>query len=199
MLSSSRRKPTNKLYLAASVVIAVLVIASFGLTSIMGGGGGGEPPEGRANQYVDGIGTNFPIAGRDHVAEGTRITYDTVSPTSGDHWPTAAQCDFYENTLPNEQIVHNMEHGQIVVSYNLATESDVQLLRDTLNNIELYKIWGLARKYDSIQLGEINLSTWGVNDVLMGVDKDRIKRFFEAYAGNLGPEQVSCLHEQSMK
>ena len=136
MLSSSRRKPTNKLYLAASVVIAVLVIASFGLTSIMGGGGGGEPPEGRASQYVDGIGTNFPIAGRDHVAEGTRITYDTVSPTSGDHWPTPAQCDFYENTLPNEQIVHNMEHGQIVVSYYLGTESDVQLLRDTLNNIE---------------------------------------------------------------
>ena len=99
MLSSSRRKPTNKLYLAASVVIAVLVIASFALTSIMGGGGGGEPPEGRANQYVDGIGTNFPIAGRDHVAEGTRITYDTVSPTSGDHWPTPAQCDFYENRL----------------------------------------------------------------------------------------------------
>ena len=196
---NSRRKPTNKLYLAASIVIAVLVIASFGLTSIMGGGGGGKPAEGRANQYVEGIGTNFPIAGRDHVDEGTRITYDTVSPTSGNHWPTPAQCDFYEDTLPNEQIVHNMEHGQIVVSYNLATESDVQALRDTLNNIELYKIWGLARAYNDIQPGEINLSTWGVNDVFMGVDKGRIKQFFEAYAGNLGPEQVSCLHEQSMK
>ena len=196
---NSRRKPTNKLYLAASIVIAVLVIASFGLTSIMGGGGGGKPAEGRANQYVEGIGTNFPIAGRDHVDEGTRITYDTISPTSGDHWPTPAQCDFYEDTLPNEQIVHNMEHGQIVVSYNLASESDVQALRDALNSIELYKIWGLARAYNDLQPGEINLSTWGVNDVFMGVDKDRIKQFFETYAGNLGPEQVSCLHEQSMK
>ena len=197
--SSTRRKPTNKLYLAASIVIAVLVIASFGLTSIMGGGGGGEPPEGSSNQYVEGIGTKFPIAGRDHVAEGTRITYDTVSPTSGDHWPDPAQCDFYEKTLPNEQIVHNMEHGQIVVSYNLAAPSDVQKLRDTLNSIELYTIWGLARAYGNIQPGEISLSTWGVNDLFMGVDKDRIKRFFKAYAGNLGPEQVSCLHEQSMK
>ena len=165
----------------------------------MGGGGGGEPPKGSAKQYVEGIGTNFPIAGRDHVAEGTRITYDTVSPTSGDHWPTPAQCDFYEDTLPNEQIVHNMEHGQIVVSYNLAAESDVQALRDTLNSIELYKIWGLARAYNDIQPGEINLSTWGVADVFMGIDKDRIERFFKTYAGNLGPEQVSCLHEQSMK
>ena len=197
--SNTRRKPTNKLYLAASVVIAVLVIASFGLTSIMGGAGGGEPPEGNANQYVDGIGTEFPIVGRDHVAEGTRITYDTVSPTSGDHWPDPAQCDFYEKTLPNEQVVHNMEHGQIVVSYNLAAPSDVQKLRDTLNSIELYTIWGLARAYGNIQPGEISLSTWGVNDLFMGVDKDRIKRFFKAYAGNLGPEQVSCLHEQSMK
>ena len=92
-----------------------------------------------------------------------------------------------------------MEHGQIVVSYNLAAESDIQALRDTLNSIEVYKIWGLARAYNDIQPGEINLSTWGVNDVFAGVDKDRIKQFFEAYAGNLGPEQVSCLHEQSMK
>ena len=92
-----------------------------------------------------------------------------------------------------------MEHGQIVVSYNLAAPSDVQKLRDTLNSIELYTIWGLARAYGNIQPGEIRLSTWGVNDLFMGVDKDRIKRFFKAYAGNLGPEQVSCLHEQSMK
>ena len=59
-------------------MIAVLVIASFGLTSIMGGGGGGEPPEGSSNQYVEGIGTKFPIAGRDHVAEAVSYTHLTL-------------------------------------------------------------------------------------------------------------------------
>ena len=190
--SSNRRKPTNKLYLAASVVIAVLVIASFAFASFTGGGHGGNAQSGSHNQFVEGVGTQFPFLSREHIDEGTEATYNSVPPTSGDHWSTPARCDFYEEVLPDERIVHNVEHGHIVVSYNLPLESDVQALRDALNDIGLNNVWGIARAYHEIPAGQIGLSAWGVNDVFSGVDKERIERFFEAYSGNLGPERIPC-------
>ena len=85
-----------------------------------------------------------------------------------------------------------MEHGNIVISYNLPLESDVSALRSALDNIDLNSAWGIARAYDQIPSGQITLSTWGVSDTFLGIDEDRIKRFFDSYAGNLGPETVPC-------
>jgi len=174
------------------LVIAVLVIASFAFASFTGGGHGGTAQSGSQSQYVDGVGTQYPILSRDHIAEGTETDYNSVPPTSGDHWPTPAQCGFYEEALPDERVVHNMEHGHIVISYNLPLESDISALRNALGNIGLSRVWGIARAYDQIPTGQVALSTWGVSDTFLGVDEERIERFFEAYAGNLGPERVPC-------
>ena len=189
---TNRRKKTNKLYLIASLVIAVLVIASFAFASFTGGGRGGDASGGHAQQFVDGIGIQHAIEGRDHIAEGTSVSYNTVPPTSGDHWPTPARCGFYEEQLPDERVVHNMEHGNIVISYNLPLESEISALRRALNDIGLNKVWGVARAYGGIPTGQVSLSTWGVNDTFLGVDEARISRFFEAYAGSLGPERIPC-------
>jgi len=191
--SSNRRKKTNKLYLAASVVIAVLVIASFAFASGIGGGRSGAAPDGNAEEYVEGVGTQHDILGRDHIDEGITADYGgIILPTSGDHWPIPAQCGFYEEPLSDERVVHNMEHGHIVVSYNLSLESDVSALRSALNNIGLNDVWGLARAYPEIPTGQVALSTWGVSDTFLGVDEDGMRRFFDAYAGNLGEERVPC-------
>ena len=190
--SSNRRKPTNKLYLVASIVIAVLVIASFAFASFTGGGGGGKTQSGSHNEYREGVGIQHPILTSDHITEGSRATYNSAPPTSGDHWPIPARCGFYEEILPDELVVHNMEHGNIVISYNLPLESDVSDLRSALDNIDLNSAWGVARAYDQIPSGQITLSTWGVSDTFLGIDEDRIKQFFDSYAGNLGPETVPC-------
>ena len=125
MPSSNRRKPTNKLYLMASIVIAVLVIASFAFASFTGGGGGGKTQSGSHNEYREGVGIQHPILTSDHITEGSRATYNSAPPTSGDHWHIPARRGFYEEILPDELVVHNIEHGNIVISYNLPLESDV--------------------------------------------------------------------------
>ena len=183
--STTRRKPTNKLYLAASLVIAVLVIASFAFASFSGGGGHAE--RGSADGYVEGLGIQVDMEGDTHVDEGTNVDYQTSPPASGDHWRTPAPCGFYEEGLPDERVVHNMEHGNIVVNYNLPLASDVSALRDALNGIGLNRVWGIARAYDAIPTGQVALSTWGIIDTFVGVDPDRISRFFDAYSGG-GPE-----------
>ena len=190
LVPSNRRKKTNKLYLVASVVIAVLVISSFAFASFSGGGGSSET--GNASGYVSGVGVEVDIEGSTHVEEGETISYTTSPPASGNHWPVPAPCGFYTDPIPDERAVHNMEHGNIVVSYNLPAEEDVSALRDAVNDIGLNRVWGVSRPYSGIEPGQIVLNTWGVMDSFSGVDKDRIGTFFETYSGVMGPERIPC-------
>ena len=89
--------------------------------------------------------------------------------------------------------MHNLEHSNIVVNYNLATEDEVAQLRRAIGNIGLANVWGLARFYDKIPEGQVSLTAWGIIDTVGGVDPDRIETFFDAYAGSIGPESVPCL------
>ena len=190
LVPSNQRKKTNKLYLVASVVIAVLVISSFAFASFSGGGGSSET--GNASGYVSGVGVEVDIEESTHVEEGETVSYTTSPPASGNHWPVPAPCGFYTDPIPDERAVHNMEHGNIVVSYNLPAEEDVSALRDAVNDIGLNRVWGVSRPYSGIEPGQIVLNTWGVMDSFSGVDKDRIGTFFETYSGVMGPERIPC-------
>ena len=122
-----------------------------------------------------------------HVQEPRTVAYNTTPPTSGDHWDWWARCGFYPNGLADERIVHNLEHGNIVVSYNLP-DAAVQQLQDFMDNFELAPAWAVTRYYDQIPANTVALSAWGVLDTMQGVDEPRIERFFREYAGTLGPE-----------
>lgn len=54
--------------------------------------------------------------GRTHVAVGQKQNYKTSIPTSGPH-TEEAPWGVSNQQLTNESIIHNMEHGGIVVSY----------------------------------------------------------------------------------
>jgi len=126
---------------------------------------------------------------RTHISEGTTVEYNSIPATSGNHWAQWSQCGFFEEGLPDERIVHNLEHSNIVVSYNLTSPEEVQQLRDVMDGIGLAQVLGVTRFYDKIPEGTVALSAWGVLDTIKGVDKDRIKRFFDTYAGRIGPEK----------
>jgi hypothetical protein len=195
----SRRRKTNWLYLVASALIALLVIGSFAITGTIGLLGGGRQ-SGTSDQYVEGIGIQHEIMPtRDHVSEGQSVEYNSVPPTSGNHWPRWSNCGFFEEEIPDERVVHNLEHSNIVVSYNLTSPEEVDQLRDVMNDIGLANTLGVTRFYSEILPGTVTLSAWGVSDTMAGIDKDRIVKFFETYAGNLGPEgNITCLNTGTM-
>ena len=81
----------------------------------------------------------MPIAddqGRNHIAVGTGFhgadglpAYNTLPATSGSHWPVTAPSSAapsgvparwgpYDAELPDEVLVHNLEHGGIGIHYN---------------------------------------------------------------------------------
>ncbi len=185
----------SKWLLAAFALIAVIFIVALlvpVVLPLLGGPGGGT---GSADGYVDGIGEQLDVEdSREHFPDTISISAVnpdgyTVPPTSGRHWNGWVSCGFYTDPVPDERIVHNMEHGNIIVHYNLPDAAQVAELRDAYDAIGQTTAWGVARPYDQIPVGTVALTTWGVRDGPMnGVDQGRIERFFEAYSGKLGPE-----------
>ena len=136
---------------------------------------------------------------REHFPTQLRISdvvpdgYNTVPPTSGQHWGAWSDCGFYNYPLPDELLVHNLEHGNIIVSYNLNDESEISALRDAVAAIPLAEEYAIVRRYHAIPEGMVALTTWGVLDRMLGVDPDRIARFFREFPGNTGPEFANGL------
>lgn len=65
------------------------------------------------------IGKPFPSQGQTHIGIGTaHPAYNSNPPTSGPHYAKPADWGIYETELPDEQLVHNLEHGGIWISYN---------------------------------------------------------------------------------
>lgn len=129
---------------------------------------------------------------RSHVAEGVSVTYNSIPPTSGNHWPQWSRCGFFPLRIPDERLVHNLEHGNIVVSFNLKTSEEVGRLRKALEEIDISADWGISRSYDRLPQGTVALAAWGVSDTMPGIIPERIRSFFETFAGEQGPERIPC-------
>jgi len=196
-IASARPRPRKNswVYIIASGLIAVLVIAGFAVGAVGIGGRGGDNA-GTSDTYVPGIGVQHDIMPTSsHVSEPLTVQYDTFPPTSGDHWPQWSNCGFYEEELADERIVHNLEHSNIVVSYNLSTPEEIDQLRDIINDIGLANVTGVTHAYSKIPVGTVAMSAWGVSDSMEGIDQSRIETFFDTYSGQLGPEgNIPCLN-----
>ncbi len=83
------------------------------------------------------LGEEFPIASRQHIPDGTTATdYNSDPPTSGQHYDTPALAGFYDDAIPDEQLVHNLEHGYVVIYYNCSnlTADACQNLKAQIQN-----------------------------------------------------------------
>jgi hypothetical protein len=86
--------------------------------------------------------TTDPGSGvNDHVTVGTKLTYETVPPSSGRHWPAPATISdraFYtaEDRPPMEQLVHNLEHGYTVLWYDQSVQgAELQAIEDVAKRL----------------------------------------------------------------
>jgi len=155
---------------------------------------GGTPPGTPEVRVIStAIGQPVPILQSvSHVPEGKKVGYSDAPPTSGEHWSRPASCGFYTEDLPDERIVHNLEHGNIVVSYNFTNPAQVTALRQVLDGVRQFDDWGVARSYDKIADGQVALAAWGQLHRMDGVRPGEIGPFFEAFAGVAGPERFEC-------
>ncbi len=55
--------------------------------------------------------------GRDHIRDGMKVTYKDFPPTSGNHYAVPVVWNAYDAPIEQERVVHNLEHGGIVIQY----------------------------------------------------------------------------------
>ncbi len=70
------------------------------------------------DETVAQIGESYEDQGREHVPlEQVSDPSNSNPPTSGDHLAQPAEWGVYQNELPDKQLIHNLEHGGIWISY----------------------------------------------------------------------------------
>ena len=184
-----------------AILMVLLLLISI-IAPVIGRSSGAAPVAlGSAPGYVAGVGQRQDLMPtRNHVdldndPANDDVAYNSAPPASGDHWSAASRCGFFDDPVPDERIVHNLEHSNIVISYHLPDPADLASLKDYYNDMDAgwRNNFTVARPYAEIAEGQVALSAWGVIDVMDGVDPERIDRFYAHYVGRLGPEgAISC-------
>lgn len=64
-------------------------------------------------------GVFYESEGRDHIAVGAEHPpYSSDPPSSGWHYDAPAPVGFYADPVPDERVIHNIEHGDIWIAYH---------------------------------------------------------------------------------
>jgi hypothetical protein len=108
------------IFSAAGLVILGAFIAFVALGS--GGGGGGSSNGGNGGSTListkDCVEKSYPGLSPKHLSNpAATVKYNSFPPSSGPHYQTAAQWGIYEEPIRQTILVHNLEHGGVVIQY----------------------------------------------------------------------------------
>lgn len=126
------------------------------------------------------------IMNRDHVSGTEGITYNSNPPTSGPHFSEwENEWKFYDTELAMGGLVHNMEHGGIVVFYksSLDEATKAALKQFTENNFKT-----IASVNEDLP-SPIALASWGYYELFDTFDEERMQAFYKKHLNN-APENV---------
>jgi Protein of unknown function (DUF3105) len=164
------------LLIGGVLVVGVVVLVVFLLF------GGGTAATVGERQVDDGGG---------HIADGSAGTgYSSVPATSGQHWNTPANWGIYPTSAPaaEAQVIHNLEHGGIVIWYQPAETSadDVTALTDYVGQqIGTAKFKVILSPWTGEDFGHpIAVTSWNWLLYQDQADVDQIRSFLDAHYGD---------------
>ncbi len=123
------------------------------------------------------MGEEFPTSAQ-HVPRGEKHeAYNSNPPNSGPHWGDGVAGPGIKNSqVPDELVLHSMEHGAAVVWYkDDLPASDVERIKTAFNDASGKKIM-LPRKNLDVPVA---LTSWGRLLKLSQIDEGKIKEFIE--------------------
>jgi len=153
-----------------------------------------EMPPPVLSPMLAGPGEVIPSLGNNHVrsVEEPHVPYNSKPPTSGPHLPNVARWGIYEQQIPNELQVHNLEDGGVMIQYDCKDCGDLVGKLEALVQ-DYYKMADADPKqgrYKHIIVApyagigsKIALTAWERIEKLDTFDAARIKRFVDAYVG----------------
>ena len=134
------------------------------------------------------MGEKMADEGAAHVAQGkAHPDYTSNTPTSGPHWTGVAGPGIKTEPVPDELVLHSMEHGAAIVWYREGLEqTEIDKIKEAFNNSSGKKIM-LPRKDLDVPVA---LTSWGYLLKLETIDEAIIKEFIETN-NDRAPEKAS--------
>lgn len=170
-------------------IVLGVVVAVVGLILLGRALGAFDPPPAaidvnanESNPAGQVVGTKMADLGNAHIPQGQRATYNSIPPTSGQHWPAPAPWGIKDATLPNESTTHNLEHGGVVIGYSNLTPAEVDQLKTILRQLMssgFPKV--ILEPYPDLKDAKIALTSWTWIEKLPSVDQTQIVRFLRAH------------------
>jgi hypothetical protein len=124
--------------------------------------------------------------GQDHVE--VEPQYGTNPPTSGDHLQTPASAGFFDEPVRPGALVHNMEHGQIIIWYDPdAPPETIDAIEEIVDQEPAATI---AVPWDELEgSSDFAMTAWGASQHCRQVSQAVVDDFRKEYQGR-GPENV---------
>lgn len=170
----------------AHILIGASIVA-FGLFFLQNAGGSTYDVSKLDNNAVIDV-TDDKYYGATHTEEP--IHYEMKIPTSGPHNPHDIQFGFYTDFPGYPYLVHNMEHGDIIIYYR---EDASDMLKEHLKYLAKFRKAGsgiLAVPNKDIPDGsEVVVTAWTKTMKLDKFDDAKVGTFINRYI-NQGPEKI---------
>ena len=160
-----RRLPV--LFLAAALALA-------GCGGDDGSGDTAPVTSGVAPEGIDGV-VAYDVTDNSHV-EGA-VEYGQSPPVGGPHNPVWANCKFYDGEIPNENVVHSLEHGAVWITYTADADDATLTAIQGLVGQSDHLIASLYPDQDS----PIVLTAWNRQLAVDSIDDPRVPEFIETY------------------
>ena len=184
-LEEKRRRQRTLLW---SAVAVVSLLALVGLIVFMGRD---EPQAenqpvaaealaaGREQAGSEGVRT-FPVAGQDHIDPSEQPdNWNSNPPTSGDHLATPLPPGVYDNEQDMRALVHNQEHGYVVILYKGIPPDQVDQLRQFVEARDGSKL--VLAPYSGLDSNGVALTAWQNLEPMQRVNMDVVQAFVNDY------------------
>lgn len=173
----------NSMMLVVMIAVPIVLVGgliAYGLTT--------SKPDSTAN--IPDVGKSVPLQGQDHIAQGAEHPlYNSNPPTSGWHYDTPADWGIYKEEFLQERLVHNLEHGGIVIQYKPELAKETVALLEELKTSE-FECKLVIAPYSKLDKN-IALTAWGRLYKTDDYNETDIKNFIQKYR-ETGPEFVPC-------
>ena len=169
-----RRQRPYRIGAGVASLVAVLVVA----ISLRGGTNG--LPKGTMV---------FAETNHSHVAGP--VHYDRTPPAGGPHNAEWLNCGVYTQPVPNENAVHDLEHGAVWITYrpSLSRLGIAELVKFVVNHYDGAQRYITLSPYPGLP-APVVASVWGAQIRLNGPKDPRLAAFVAHYiGGNQGGEQ----------
>ncbi|PIR86606.1 MAG: hypothetical protein COU11_04870, partial [Candidatus Harrisonbacteria bacterium CG10_big_fil_rev_8_21_14_0_10_49_15] len=176
--SARQRGRSMRKFRNYALVVVIIVAVGYGIYFLSKS----AAPKGKDFSRV------IPLMEASHIAVGSQLPeYTSNPPTSGPHYGQTARSGFRDEALPDQNIIHNLEHGDIWIAYHPRIAEEI---------VEELKQFGAAKVIITPREAnetDIAVAAWGRLDTFNiennALSIERIKDFIKRYT-NKGPERV---------